>query len=104
MPPKNPLETSQQNSGNPQKLRCPTLDQDLGILVSTSSPFSLDLPPVLFHICTSSFVRAISFNMPAAADEGPVADGEVALPVLDPVMDYEKIKRIGEGTFGVVCE
>lgn len=26
------------------------------------------------------------------------------LPVLDPVSDYEKICRIGEGTYGVVCE
>ena len=26
------------------------------------------------------------------------------LPVLDPVTAYEKIKRIGEGTYGVVCE
>lgn len=33
-----------------------------------------------------------------------MATSEEALPVLDPVQDYEKIKRIGEGTFGVVCE
>ena len=26
-----------------------------------------------------------------------------ALPVRDPVTNYEKIKRIGEGTYGVVC-
>lgn len=26
------------------------------------------------------------------------------LPVLDPVANYEKIKRIGEGTYGVVCK
>ncbi len=25
------------------------------------------------------------------------------LPVPDPVHDYEKIRRIGEGTYGVVC-
>ena len=25
------------------------------------------------------------------------------LPVLDPVTDYEKIERAGEGTYGVVC-
>ena len=29
---------------------------------------------------------------------------EQALPVLHPVTDYEKIKRVGEGTYGVVCE
>lgn len=27
-----------------------------------------------------------------------------ALPVVDSVSDYEKIKRIGEGTYGVVCK
>lgn len=27
-----------------------------------------------------------------------------SLPVLDPVANYEKIKRIGEGTYGVVCK
>lgn len=30
------------------------------------------------------------------------AAGEPPLPALDPVTDYEKIRRIGEGTFGVV--
>ena len=29
---------------------------------------------------------------------------EQALPVLHPVTDYEKIKRVGEGTYGVVCK
>ena len=29
---------------------------------------------------------------------------EQALPMLHPVTDYEKIKRVGEGTYGVVCE
>jgi hypothetical protein len=29
---------------------------------------------------------------------------EGTLPVRDPVANYEKIKRIGEGTYGVVCE
>ncbi len=28
---------------------------------------------------------------------------EQALTVLNPVTDYEKIKRVGEGTYGVVC-
>ena len=28
---------------------------------------------------------------------------EHSLPVLNPVTDYEKIKRVGEGTYGVVC-
>lgn len=28
---------------------------------------------------------------------------EQTLPVLHPVTDYEKIKRVGEGTYGVVC-
>ena len=27
-----------------------------------------------------------------------------SLPVFDDVQDYEKIKRIGEGTYGVVCK
>ncbi len=26
------------------------------------------------------------------------------LPILDSVLNYEKINRIGEGTYGVVCE
>ena len=26
-----------------------------------------------------------------------------SLPVIDAVTDYEKIERIGEGTFGIVC-
>lgn len=34
----------------------------------------------------------------------PLHDLDQELPVLDPVGDYEKIKRIGEGTFGIVCE
>lgn len=35
-----------------------------------------------------------------ARQESPPAD----YPVVDPVTDYEKIKRIGEGTYGVVCK
>ena len=27
-----------------------------------------------------------------------------SLPVFDDVQDYEKIQRIGEGTYGVVCK
>ncbi len=27
-----------------------------------------------------------------------------ALPIFDDVQDYEKIQRIGEGTYGVVCK
>ena len=34
----------------------------------------------------------------------PLQGHEQALPVLNPVTDYEKIKRVGEGTYGVVCE
>lgn len=33
-----------------------------------------------------------------------MAQQEQALPVLHPVTDYEKIKRVGEGTYGVVCK
>lgn len=29
---------------------------------------------------------------------------EQVLPVVHPVTDYEKIKRVGEGTYGVVCK
>lgn len=39
----------------------------------------------------------------AAATPAGCSDDAV-LPVLDAVSDYEKIKRIGEGTFGIVCE
>lgn len=30
-------------------------------------------------------------------------DSVTTLPVVDAVTDYEKIERIGEGTFGIVC-
>lgn len=30
--------------------------------------------------------------------------GDQVLPILNPVTEYEKIKRVGEGTYGVVCE
>ena len=33
----------------------------------------------------------------------PESDTARPLPVLAAVADYEKIKRIGEGTYGVVC-
>ena len=33
-----------------------------------------------------------------------MAQQDQALPVLHPVTDYEKIKRVGEGTYGVVCK
>lgn len=35
---------------------------------------------------------------------GQSEKAEVSLPVVNPVVNYEKIKRIGEGTYGVVCE
>jgi hypothetical protein len=35
--------------------------------------------------------------LPATAAPSPL------LPVIDPVTDYEKLHRIGEGTYGVVC-
>ena len=35
------------------------------------------------------------------SDDAPV---DSDLPVLDSVLNYEKINRIGEGTYGVVCE
>lgn len=37
-------------------------------------------------------------------DEDAGQPEQRSLPVLDSVTDYEKIERIGEGTFGVVCE
>ncbi|KAI7842421.1 hypothetical protein COHA_004060 [Chlorella ohadii] len=68
-----------------------------------------------------SSARAASHPQPAAHRQQPPAaqhpatgeaavqatqraelDGELDLPVLDAVADYEKIKRIGEGTFGIV--
>jgi len=36
--------------------------------------------------------------------KGPQPSLPESLPVRDPVTNYEKIKRIGEGTYGVVCE
>lgn len=47
---------------------------------------------------------------PASSDAAQAAaapaggSDDPPLPVLDAVSDYEKIKRIGEGTFGIVCE
>ena len=34
----------------------------------------------------------------------PSASKPASLPVLDSVSNYEKIQRIGEGTYGVVCK
>ena len=36
-----------------------------------------------------------------ATSSQPASTG---LPVIDSVSNYEKLKRIGEGTYGVVCE
>lgn len=36
------------------------------------------------------------------ATQAEGSDAPTALPVRDPVTNYEKIKRIGEGTYGVV--
>lgn len=36
--------------------------------------------------------------------ESGTASAGNPLPVRDPVTNFEKIKRIGEGTYGVVCE
>lgn len=38
------------------------------------------------------------------AGGGTTAGGAEALPVIDAVHNYEKITRIGEGTFGIVCK
>lgn len=40
-------------------------------------------------------------SVPASPREAMAAAAEV-LPVLDSVLEYEKIHRIGEGTYGVV--
>lgn len=34
----------------------------------------------------------------------PSAPCKAPLPVVDSVSNYEKLQRIGEGTYGVVCE
>ena len=34
----------------------------------------------------------------------PSQPANAGLPVIDSVSNYEKLKRIGEGTYGVVCE
>ena len=39
-----------------------------------------------------------------AAVEQQQEDDKERLPVLDSVQEYEKLHRIGEGTYGVVCE
>lgn len=43
----------------------------------------------------------------AATAQAPPAESpssSYSLPVTNPVTDYEKLHRIGEGTYGVVCE
>lgn len=39
-----------------------------------------------------------------ASRSGSPGTSEPVLPVVDAVTDFEKIKRIGEGTYGVCCE
>ena len=39
-----------------------------------------------------------------ASRSGSPSTSEPVLPVVDAVTDFEKIKRIGEGTYGVCCE
>lgn len=39
-----------------------------------------------------------------ASERADADPGQQRLPVLAPVTDYEKLHRIGEGTYGVVCE
>jgi hypothetical protein len=34
----------------------------------------------------------------------PSSSKPASLPVLESVSNYEKLQRIGEGTYGVVCE
>ena len=39
-----------------------------------------------------------------ACISGSPGTSEPVLPVVDAVTDFEKIKRIGEGTYGVCCK
>ena len=39
-----------------------------------------------------------------ASRSGSPGTSEPVLPVVDAVTDFEKIKRIGEGTYGVCCK
>lgn len=41
---------------------------------------------------------------PGPSSSGRGGDATSDLPVLQAVQDYEKITRIGEGTYGIVCE
>ena len=41
---------------------------------------------------------------PSTSQRGGDDAADSDLPVLDSVLNYEKINRIGEGTYGVVCE
>lgn len=53
-------------------------------------------------IATDPGLPASVSAMTTPESQTPLAQG--SLPVRDPVTNYEKIKRIGEGTYGVVCE
>jgi hypothetical protein len=68
---------------------------------SNNSPLD---PQLTAHAEAGPAAAAGAAAPSAGGKPKPPGDGEASLPVLDPVADYEKIKRIGEGTFGIVCE
>ena len=47
----------------------------------------------------SDFTHLHTLAIKMAAEKRPASE----LPVLDSVVDYEKLHRVGEGTYGVVC-